>query len=81
MVHETCVIKCTTCSNTFSEFTKLAEKIYHSFQWFVGNPHDTIAHMGWTKFVCDNEGKDLVCMCWIIKIIKNKKMTIAKNIK
>ncbi len=45
-----------------SEFTKLAENFYHSFQWFVGNPHDTIAHMGWTKFVCDNDGKYLVCM-------------------
>ncbi len=29
--------------------------------------------MGWTKFVSDNEGKDLVCMCWSLMDINNKK--------
>ncbi len=60
------------CTNAFSEFTKFADNFYHSFQWFVGSPHDTIAHMGWTKFVCDNEGKDLVCMHWSLMDINKK---------
>ncbi len=37
--------------------------------------------MGWTKFVCDNEGKDLVCMHWSLMDINKKNKKIKETCK